>query len=107
MTPEPQTAQMTIFYGGQVLVFNDFPAEKANEIMLLASKGSSQSYTAFTSNPAQTRLVSPRNLTKNPTESRSSLPPTPTVLPSFGNNITEEAIKTSTAPVGCGNLLIL
>jgi jasmonate ZIM domain-containing protein len=32
---------MTIFYGGQVLVFNDFSAEKAKEIMLLAaSKGS-------------------------------------------------------------------
>ncbi|XP_039057819.1 protein TIFY 10A-like [Hibiscus syriacus] len=36
MTTEPQTAQMTIFYGGQMIVFNDFPADKANEIMLLA-----------------------------------------------------------------------
>ncbi|KAE8714077.1 putative polygalacturonase-like [Hibiscus syriacus] len=39
---EPQTAQMTIFYGGQVISFNDFPADKAKEIMLLASKSSSQ-----------------------------------------------------------------
>ncbi|CAN4110000.1 unnamed protein product [Withania somnifera] len=30
-------AQMTIFYAGQVFMFNDFPADKAKEIMLMAS----------------------------------------------------------------------
>ncbi|MBA0720184.1 hypothetical protein Golax_007815, partial [Gossypium laxum] len=39
---EPKNSQMTIFFGGQVAVFNDFPADKFKEIMdLLASHGCS------------------------------------------------------------------
>ncbi|KAK6914664.1 Tify domain [Dillenia turbinata] len=36
--PESENAQMTIFYGGQVLVFENITSEKAKEIMLMASK---------------------------------------------------------------------
>lgn len=36
-TRADQSAQMTIFYDGQVIVFDDLPPEKANKIMMLAS----------------------------------------------------------------------
>ncbi|KAI4380815.1 hypothetical protein MLD38_006961 [Melastoma candidum] len=41
---KPELAQMTIFYGGQVIVFDNFPSDKAKEVMLLASRSSSQFY---------------------------------------------------------------
>ncbi|XP_047157804.1 protein TIFY 10A-like [Vigna umbellata] len=40
---EPKSAPLTIFYAGQVIVFNDFPPGKMEEIMALASKGMPQS----------------------------------------------------------------
>nr|DAD35794.1 TPA_asm: hypothetical protein HUJ06_006434 [Nelumbo nucifera] len=38
---EPEKAQMTILYAGKVLVFDDFPIEKAKDVMLFVSKASS------------------------------------------------------------------
>ncbi|KAL0562215.1 hypothetical protein IC582_002667 [Cucumis melo] len=51
-TPEPTTAQMTIFYAGKVLVYDDFPNERAKEIMALADKGSRGSTTTAAAPPA-------------------------------------------------------
>nr|QZL14041.1 jasmonate ZIM-domain protein 2 [Mentha canadensis] len=55
-----ETAPMTIFYGGQVMVFNDFPADMAKEIFTLASKSSA----AF----------APPRAAQSPAESASSVP---------------------------------
>ncbi|KAM4110711.1 hypothetical protein ACJW30_05G012500 [Castanea mollissima] len=51
-TMEGVTAQMTIFYRGQVLSFDDLPAEKAREIITVATKGSSSISSGFVSTPA-------------------------------------------------------
>ncbi|XP_022954389.1 protein TIFY 10B-like [Cucurbita moschata] len=51
-TPEPATAQMTIFYAGKVLVYDDFPNERAKEIMAMADKGRRISSTAAVVPPA-------------------------------------------------------
>lgn len=38
---EQEKRQLTIFYAGKVLVFDDFPPEKAKDLMQMASKGAS------------------------------------------------------------------
>lgn len=87
--PEPQTAQMTIFYGGQVIVLNDFPADKAKEIILLASQGQGsrpQINNSFNPYPAKTNSIQSGGII-------TGLPPTSNVVSNFRNNVTQECIQ--------------
>ncbi|KAK6941276.1 Tify domain [Dillenia turbinata] len=83
---EPESAQMTIFYAGQVIVFNNFSADKAKEIMQLASKCCSPK-------PHTSTLVAP-NLANNPNESsvtqfsHSGSHP----IPCLGNNLIQDRL---------------
>ena len=86
MKPEPQTAPLTIFYGGQVIVFNDFSAEKAKEVMNLASKGTANTFTGFTS-----------SLNNN-------IAPTPNQVPHLMKTASQDPKQTSSAAMACGNL---
>ncbi|KAJ4834727.1 hypothetical protein Tsubulata_007689 [Turnera subulata] len=93
---EPQTAQMTIFYGGQVIVFNDFPADKAKEVMLLAGKGNMQSSKIpFASGPASGHpsTFAALPVPKPTSEPANSIPPTANSVPRFGNTITQDRVK--------------
>ena len=95
MRPEPQTAPLTIFYNGEVIVFNDFSAEKAKEVMYLASKGTANSFTGFTST---------LNLPKNQTEVRTNIAPTSNQVPHLMKPAAQEPILSSSAAMACGNL---
>ncbi|XP_061361747.1 protein TIFY 10A-like [Gastrolobium bilobum] len=57
---EPKSAQLTMFYAGQVIVFDDFPAHKVEEMMAFATKGISQSQNssaAYTSTHSQPSII--------------------------------------------------
>ncbi|KAK8938221.1 Protein TIFY 11B [Platanthera guangdongensis] len=43
----PENPQLTIFYRGKVLVFDNFPAEKAEDLMKLANKSSTMAAGSF------------------------------------------------------------
>ncbi|XP_010471594.1 PREDICTED: protein TIFY 10B-like [Camelina sativa] len=81
---ESQSAPLTIFYGGRVMVFDDFSAHRAKEVIDLANIGNAKSFThevnqkiAYTQNFAknQTEIASSTNLAASPTKTAAPLEP--------------------------------
>ncbi|KAG9143289.1 hypothetical protein Leryth_010203 [Lithospermum erythrorhizon] len=71
-TSEGKSAQMTIFYDGKVWVFDSLPTEKAQELMVLASKGNKNNSTttgnvSTTSNAEKINLIGAGASTSSPT----------------------------------------
>ncbi|KAK7406329.1 hypothetical protein VNO78_07952 [Psophocarpus tetragonolobus] len=83
---EPRGSQMTIFYGGQVIVFDDIQADKAKDIMSFARKGMSQNQNDFAYTfPATSTRPFPFLMNIIPTTANNSLqdhpqPPSKTVI---------------------------
>uniref|UniRef100_A0A5B7BT91 Protein TIFY n=1 Tax=Davidia involucrata TaxID=16924 RepID=A0A5B7BT91_DAVIN len=85
---EPENAQMTIFYAGQVFVFNDLPADKGKEIMLLASNTGSRDSNTFAS-----------SLVQKPVKSTNLFPSGSNVVPNFGFNLIQECFQRLSQPI--------
>ncbi|KAI3463209.1 hypothetical protein Pfo_019872 [Paulownia fortunei] len=75
-TTDPKTAQLTIFYSGRVLVFDDYPANKAKELVAFAKKSSSQMSYGILPNTQQEK-PSPGGAVTSTSSPREGLPPRP------------------------------
>ncbi|KAJ7956008.1 Tify domain-containing protein/CCT_2 domain-containing protein [Quillaja saponaria] len=94
----PKNPQMTILYAGQVIVFDDFPADKAKEVMMFASKGSSQSQNTFAPTMPQKLPAFAHNLAKTSVDSTAAIP-TMTRSPSIGNNLVQDSTQPPPRPI--------
>ncbi|KAI9119778.1 hypothetical protein K1719_009167 [Acacia pycnantha] len=82
---EPKAPQMAIFYSGKVLVLDDFPPEKATEIMELATKLSCDNSGIIKNPPSAS--VENMNEVKVPQTSTSQEASRPGPLLSFGSDM--------------------
>ncbi|RDY00661.1 Protein TIFY 10A, partial [Mucuna pruriens] len=93
-----KAAQMTIFYNGQVVVFDDFPADKASEIMSYASKGIPQNQNSSVYTYTQSQPSFPPTLIRTSADSSAPIIPTVNIV---GTNSIHEHPQASSRPVVC------
>ncbi|XP_057770935.1 jasmonate ZIM domain-containing protein 1-like isoform X2 [Salvia miltiorrhiza] len=96
---DPKSAQLTIFYSGKVLVFDDFPADKVREVVHVAKKSSSKMSYGITSSGAVPERPNPVASTSGP---REGLPPRPQGKQPVGisSNTCKERMSGSTNEAG-------
>ncbi|KAL8043480.1 hypothetical protein ABFX02_09G122700 [Erythranthe guttata] len=83
-----KNAQLTIFYSGKVLVFDDYSVDNIRELVSVAKKGSSKmSYGIFSTNTSQQKPNPPTSL-------REGLPPRPQTV--ISSNTCAEKINCTT-----------
>lgn len=80
---EPKTAQLTIFYGGRVLVFDSCPADKVKELVKFASKDGPGVSGGLVSNILHQNPIPSAAAATTP-GSRDGLPPVPSFQTAAG-----------------------
>lgn len=98
----PKAAQLTIFYNGQVIVFDDFPADKANGLMAFANKGFFQNQNKSVYTYTQSQPSFPPNLARTSADSSTPVVPNVNIATSAGANSIHEHPKAQSRPVVCG-----
>ncbi|XP_061343981.1 protein TIFY 10b-like [Gastrolobium bilobum] len=101
VTKEPKGAQLTIFYGGQVIVFEDFPAHKAKEIMSFESKDISKSQDNYGYAFSQSQPSFHANTVRSSGSSSSLFPFPMNMNPSTGNSSVQEHPQAPSRHVVC------
>ncbi|CAL0320246.1 unnamed protein product [Lupinus luteus] len=89
---------LTIFYAGQVIVFDDVPTDKANELMSFASKGISQSQNYSVQTYTRSQPSFPHNLVRT---SADSITPNVNIVRSNHADSILEYPQPSSRPVVC------
>lgn len=93
-----KASQLTIFYAGQVIVLDDFPADKASELMSLATKSTSQSQ----NNSVQENQPSfAPSLIRTSADSSAPVIPGVNIIPCTGTNSIPEHAQVSSRPIVC------
>ncbi|CAD6202356.1 unnamed protein product [Miscanthus lutarioriparius] len=115
--PADGRAPLTIFYGGKMVVFDDFPAEKAEELMQLAGSGGNTAPAAAAQNalgqPSLTdmplaRKVSLKRFLEKRKNRLTAADPYPAAAASESSTKQPSAVKDEGAPwLGVGSALSL